>query len=66
MQYMWLFVQYHDSSKGHVGVSLHFLNSDVRLQKRLESIIPDDECQWLEQKYGLKLGKSTKPWWHLV
>ena len=66
MQYMWLFVQYHDSSTGHMGVSLHFFNSDVRLQKRLESIVPEDEWQWLEQKYGLKLGTRSKPWWHLV
>lgn len=36
MQYMWLYVQYHDSST-HVGVSPCFFNAYVLLQKQLRS-----------------------------
>ena len=62
MQYMWLFVQYLDSTKGHVGVSLDSFNSDVQLQERLESIVPDDDWRWLEQKYGF-IHIYSKPGW---
>lgn len=60
MQYMWLYVQYHDSLTGHVRVSPCSFNADVLLQKRLKSIVPHGEWQWLEQKYGFKFAFKTR------
>ena len=66
MQYMWLYVQYHDSTTGHVGVSPCFFNADTLLQKRLKSIITRDDWQWLEQKYGFIRIRSIPGWRDLV
>ena len=62
MQYMWLYVQYHDSSTGYVGVSPCSFNGDVLLQKRLKSIITRDDWQWLEEKYGFIRIRSKLRW----
>ena len=62
MQYMWLYVQYNDSSRGYVGVSPCSFNDDVLLQKGLESIITHDDWQWLEEKYGF-IRIRSKPGW---
>ena len=62
---MWLYVQYHDLSTGHVGVSPCSFNADVLLQKRLKSILTPDDWQWLEQKYAF-LRIRSKSVWHLV
>ena len=62
MQYMWLYVEYHDSSTGYVGVSPCFFNADVLLQKRLKSILNRDDWRWLEERYGF-IRIRSKPGW---
>lgn len=56
VRYMWLYVQCHDLSTGYVGVSSSFFNANVSLQRRLESIVPRGDWQWLQKKHGFKTG----------
>lgn len=49
---LWLSVQYHDLSTGLVGVSPFFFNADVSLQQNLKGLVPRDDWQHLEEKYG--------------
>lgn len=50
--YLWLFVKYDDSTVGYVGVSSFSFNANVSLQQKLKKLVPQNDWEYLEEKYG--------------
>lgn len=65
-RYLWLYVQYYDSSRGYVRVSSSCFNANVPLQRRLESVVPRGDWKWLQEKHGFKIGMASSKSWYSV